>query len=85
VHGLVLLQGCILPLCVAPELDDLALASQPPLPEKKAAQHKAWARSVSAQAWLPSVWSLPHHEQQSAVGMNKSCGVAAAGTAMLPT
>lgn len=32
VHSLVLLQCCILPLCVAPELNDLTLTRQPPLP-----------------------------------------------------
>jgi hypothetical protein len=33
VHGLVLLQRCALALCVAAQLQHLALAHQPPLPE----------------------------------------------------
>jgi hypothetical protein len=32
VHGLVLLQSCVLPLCIAPQLYDLTLACQTPLP-----------------------------------------------------
>lgn len=32
VHSLVLLQCCILPLCVTPQLNDFALTDNPPLP-----------------------------------------------------